>query len=191
MYFCCLSFACFLLHDACTVSHVPSPIGVILSNKKFHIVSILFKRRSLVVSNFLFFVLALTTAVLCIKAPSLQQFFQYSMFYFVFTIFDGIKNLLLALCLLYYGLKLRSKITALVNDVQNSRFLDPKTRESFILTRLQSSNRRLVIAMAICSCCFLLRSAMLMVKVLVVQRRLNDPFSSWMPTYGQNYLSFF
>mmetsp|Transcript_7928 Transcript_7928/g.11848 ORF Transcript_7928/g.11848 Transcript_7928/m.11848 type:complete len:406 (+) Transcript_7928:1415-2632(+) len=184
LFFCCLSFACFLLHDACSISHVSSPLGVILSNKKFPLISFIFRRRSLVITNFLFSILALTTAIVCIKAPSLQQFFDDSVFYLVFTIFDAAKNLLLALCLLYYGLKLREKITDLMNDVQNSRFLDPNTRESFILTQLRASNRRLVIAMVICSCCFLLRTTMLLVKVFVVQNQLNDPFASWMPTYG-------
>lgn len=183
-FFMSFTFVCLLLHEAIDLSKTTSPLRSKIILKKSKIETILLTKHSLYITNAIFFIIIIIAAVYCGLASSLFSFFKHDVMYEVYTYFDIIKNLVFSFALLYFGCKLRVRITGF--SKQFTVHHDSSYQETLILKRLEFAVQKLIIVMSICIIAFLLRSVMLILKILIVQQ--NEVSPEGLQAYGIFFL---
>jgi hypothetical protein len=186
-FFMSFTFVCFLLHEAVDLSKTTSPLRTKLY-KISRLETVLLTRNSLYATNLLFAILIVITSVFCLLSSSLFSFFRDNIMYKIYTYFDVLKNLIYSFALLYFGCKLRKRITGFSKQMNLTNQAPTTTAmiggggggsdanynfsESLILQRLEFAVRKLILVMSICIVSFTLRSIMLILKLLVVEYNL-------------------
>lgn len=181
-----LSFTsvCYLLHDGVEIKTSASPMYIQSeSNRCWRLI---FGRKTLIGSNLIYATLVLVTSIFCLRATSLSSFFDNSIMYLVFTLYDGTVNLMYAFSLSVFGCRLRFKINRFSKTPTGSLSL----YEKHILQNMQSAVRRLLFVMVISLLSFTVRVTMLILKIVVIEVD-SEQLPSWLPIYGNRFESFF
>jgi hypothetical protein len=167
-FFMSFTFVCLLLHEAVDLSKTTSHLRSKLVLKRSKIETVLLTKHSLYLTNAIFLIFIIVTSVYCALSSSLFEFFRDDTMFQIYTCFDVSKNLVYSVALLFFGCKLRKRIKGFSN--QFTIHQDSSFQEKLILNRLEFAVRKLIIVMSICIIAFLLRSIMLILKLLVVEQ---------------------
>lgn len=179
-FFLSFSFVCYLLHDAVDMSHATTPLLNTMQPAGLA-EKMIFDKQVLILMNGVFAALAVTTCIVCLLYSSLYAFFEESRLFFLFTIVDATKNIMFGGTVIYYGQRLRERIMRFASN--SAGFESPS--EAALIIKLRTAVRKLLVVMVICNFCFWLRVAMLILKLVLVERN-DDRISSlpWLPPYG-------
>ena len=187
-FFVSLSFACFVLHDVVSTQLNASLTNYGVASNTSAFCSFLFNPKFLAISNLVFLGVAIFAAVECVKSQNLFYFFHHSLAFEFFNVFDGGKNVTMTLLLLSYGFTLRGQLKNLLKGFDRSNERDKTVMQDLIndavMAQLKASIQRLVLLMLLCFSCFLLRTAMIIIQFIYVERNVTYTLGSWLPLYG-------
>jgi len=150
----------------------------------------LYSLPALVASNALFSILDFLAAAFCAEATSLDAFFESSIFEW-FTFLDALRNLLYSSVLAYFGLKVLCKLhhyrtTAITTwSVEASLPPTPSSPSSSLApTALLWAILRLTLLLTVISLCFLVRIAMLCIKLACLHDVIADVTTPGFSLFG-------
>lgn len=171
----------YIMHDAVDLSQSHSPIRTMITSPTSLVDRIVIDKTALVIVNLMFALITIITSVSCAVYGNLDSFFHRSIIYAVFTLCDVSKNLIVASAFMFYGCRLKRRINVFYESFGISTVASSPD-EMILLDKLKKVVRRLLTVMTVCLVSFLVRTAMLILKVVSVEE--DNIQLSWIPTYG-------